>query len=168
MMKCVLDKNPVKNVPDDGWFFSSFSALFFLFLCCVWFFDFFLPAVVVGIVVTGTEIRAQACLSAKAAAACEYRAVVGRVDPSDYHQVPLMCPPQPPVTTAQLLVSLSAAPCRLVTAAFQSQTQTIALFILTLHTATLIHERQLRHGSSVPVESHWPGKEWHGGRSRCS
>lgn len=45
-------------------------------------FDFyFLPAVVVGIVVAGTEIRAQACMSAKAAAACEYRAVAGCVDP---------------------------------------------------------------------------------------
>lgn len=45
-------------------------------------FDFdFLPAVVVGIVVAGTEIRAQACMSAKAAAACEYWAVAGCVEP---------------------------------------------------------------------------------------
>lgn len=100
-------------------------------------FDFyFLPAVVVSIVVAGTEIRAQACMSAKAAAACEYRAVAGCVD----HQPPtptlplpsvaLMSQPPQPVITAQLLVSLSAAPCCPVTAAFRSQTQTIALFIL--------------------------------------
>lgn len=76
-------------------------------------FDFyFLPAVVVGIVVAGTEIRAQACMSAKAAAACEYRAVAGCVDPQPptptlppLHRVDVTTPPNP----SSLLSSWSAS-----------------------------------------------------------
>lgn len=57
---------------------------------------YFLPAVVVGIVVTGTEIRAQACMSAKAAATCEYQTVDGLVDlPIALGPVDVAQPPNP-------------------------------------------------------------------------
>lgn len=123
---CAKDwKDPMKMMDDFSQFFCI--SIKFLLSDFLFAFDFyFLPAVVVGIVVAGTEIRAQACMSAKAAAACEYWGVVGCVDPKN----PAPSPSHP---TAQLLVSLSAAHCCPVTAALKSQTQTIALFIL--HTA---------------------------------
>lgn len=135
--------------------FPSFSAFFFLFfmLRCI-----FLPAVVVGIVVAGTEIRAQACLSAKAAAACKYRAVVGCVDPSDCHQVPLM------------LIPLLPLPCHHGTAPGQPQCRPLLpshccfpvtkrkpllFFILyAAHSDSDSWAAHLRHGSSVPVRYH--------------
>lgn len=153
-------------------------------------FDFFLPAVVVGIVVTGTEIRAQAaCMSAKAAAACEYRAVAGCVDtptppnptpPSRWcHNPPNPSPPLgswsasvlPPAAQSPLLSSHNRKP--LLCLFFK-------LHAVIFSPVTLIHERHLRRGPSVSVGSHWPGKErlslwtvelwtWrHCGRSRCA
>lgn len=132
---------------DFSQFFSFFLPFFFMLRSI-----FFLSAVVVGIVVTGTEIRAQARLSAKAAAACEYlRAVVGCVDPSHCHRVLLMCPSPllPPLLTTgqpQCRPLLPGHRCFPVTNAKPS----LCLFV-TLRTASVIHERRrLRHGSSAP------------------